>query len=116
MQRGIKRALLNLQDFARNLLDALRNPVSMHGTERHDLQDQHVQRALQQIGSVDTHARLLLDTLHVYTAAYVECQGESWTTDGPPRARPCDSLRPEESAPGYPLAEPPPWAQRIRKP
>src|SRR5262245_48348884 len=46
----IERSLLDLQDIFRDLLQPLRNGVAVERRERHHLQDQHVERALEKIG------------------------------------------------------------------
>ena len=50
VERGVERALADLQDVARHLPDALRDRPAVHRLERDDLQDQQVQRALHEIG------------------------------------------------------------------
>src|SRR5262249_29036490 len=49
VQRGVKCALSNLQDFAGNLADALSDGPSMHGLEGECFQNQQVERALHEI-------------------------------------------------------------------
>ncbi len=49
MQRRVQRPLIDAQHFVGHLLDALRDAPAMHRTERERFQDQHVQRALQDI-------------------------------------------------------------------
>jgi hypothetical protein len=49
IERRVQRALLNLEAILRNLLNAQKDAVSMQRAERDRLEDQHVQRALQQI-------------------------------------------------------------------
>jgi hypothetical protein len=49
MQRWVERALVDLQHVARDLLNALRDSPAMHGLERERLEDQHVQRALEDV-------------------------------------------------------------------
>jgi hypothetical protein len=46
VERGIQRALLNLQLVARHLLDAQQHPVAVRRIERDRLEDQKVERAL----------------------------------------------------------------------
>ena len=63
MKRGIERALLHLEHGAGHLLEPLRDGVPVDRAERDDLQDEHVERALEQVG-----LRLSApcqDTLHV---------------------------------------------------
>ena len=47
IERGIERALLDLQDVARDLLDALGDAPAVHRFERESFQDQQIERALQ---------------------------------------------------------------------
>ena len=61
MKRGIERALLHLQDVLRDLLQALRDGVAVERPERRHLQDQHVERALQQIGFCGRHTLMPRD-------------------------------------------------------
>src|ERR1700733_8744390 len=49
IERWIQRALLDLQLFARDLLNAQQNPVAVQRAKRDRFEDQHVQCALQQI-------------------------------------------------------------------
>jgi hypothetical protein len=50
VERGIQRALLNLQRVARDLLDAQQDPVAVRRAERDRLEDEQVERTLQQLG------------------------------------------------------------------
>src|SRR5262249_25939868 len=50
VQRGIKRPLLHLQCFARDLLDALRDGPAMQRLEREYAENQQVERALYEVG------------------------------------------------------------------
>jgi hypothetical protein len=50
MQRRIKRALMDLQHFVRNLTNALRDAPAVHGLERECPQNQEVEGALDQVG------------------------------------------------------------------
>src|SRR4029078_9754004 len=50
MERGVQRTLLHLQYVARDLLEPLRHGIAVNGPERDDLEDEHVERALQQVG------------------------------------------------------------------
>ena len=52
VESGVERALLDLEDVAGNLLDALGDPPSMHGFEGNGFQDEQVKGALQQIHGV----------------------------------------------------------------
>jgi hypothetical protein len=49
IERRVQRALLNLEAILRNLLNAQKNAVSMQRAEGDRLEDQHVQRPLQEI-------------------------------------------------------------------
>jgi hypothetical protein len=59
MERGIERALLDLQDVAGHLLQALRDGVAVDRAEGDDFQDEDVERALEQVGfgGVARHAK-----------------------------------------------------------
>jgi hypothetical protein len=61
MQSGIKGTLLDLEHGAGHLLEALRDGVAMDRAERDNLQDEHVERALQQVGllAVGGHTKTL---------------------------------------------------------
>src|SRR5262249_37328947 len=50
MQRGIEGALRDLQRVAGNLLESLGDAITVNRTERDNLEDQKIQRALRQIG------------------------------------------------------------------
>jgi hypothetical protein len=50
MQRGIKRTLMDLQHFFRNLTNASRDAPSVHRLERERPQNQEVEGALDQVG------------------------------------------------------------------
>ena len=50
MQRRIERALLDLDDVVRELLQAVGDAVAMERPERDDFQDEQVERALRQVG------------------------------------------------------------------
>ena len=58
MERGIEGTLLHLQHRARHLVETLGDRVPVDGAEGDHLQDEHVERALQQIGlfAVGGHA------------------------------------------------------------
>src|SRR4051812_31191049 len=58
MQCGVERSLVDLQDVARDLLNALRDAPTVHGLEREGLEDEHVERPLQDVGVVGRHPRL----------------------------------------------------------
>ncbi len=49
IERGVQRALLDFQAIFGNLLDAQQNAVAVQGPKGNGLQDQHVQRALQNV-------------------------------------------------------------------
>ena len=55
MESRVHRALLDLQDAARDLLDALRNGPAVLRLERERLQDQEVQSALRQVDAFIRH-------------------------------------------------------------
>jgi hypothetical protein len=59
VQRRVERPLVHAQHITRDLLDALRDAPPMHRLERERLQDQHVQRALQQILFLTAHESTL---------------------------------------------------------
>ena len=75
VQRGIERALLHLQDLARHLLQALGDRVAVNRPEGDDLQDQHVERALEQLG----FRRLIAHTKAIYLSICrtSRCRGTS---------------------------------------
>ena len=50
VQRWIERSLLNVQRVARHLFQPLRNRVAVQWAEGDDLEDEEVERALQQVG------------------------------------------------------------------
>ena len=50
VERGVQRALLNLQRIAGDLLDAQEDAVAMLGPQRDGFENQEVQRALQEFG------------------------------------------------------------------
>jgi hypothetical protein len=45
MERGIEGALMNLEEFFRNLLKALGDGVAVAGAEGDNLKDQHIESA-----------------------------------------------------------------------
>src|SRR5437868_4113661 len=49
MQRGVERALVHLQDIARDLLNPLGYPPAVHGLKGERFQDEHVERALEDV-------------------------------------------------------------------
>ena len=59
MERGIERALIDLQHVSRDLLDALRDAPAVHRLERQRLQDEHVERALEEILFLTSHVRIV---------------------------------------------------------
>src|SRR5262245_22552239 len=75
VQGGIEGALLNLQLVARHLLDAQEDAVSVQRSERNGLEDQQVQRALQQFGGTG-HGVSPRITKGEATASLLGCQGE----------------------------------------
>src|SRR5688500_8029515 len=58
VQRWVERALGNVERLVRNLLDAEQHAVTVQRSERHGLENQHVERARQQIGAL-RHGRQL---------------------------------------------------------
>jgi hypothetical protein len=54
-QRGIERTHLHLENLGRHLPEALRQTEAVHRFELERFQDQHVERALQQIGFFFVH-------------------------------------------------------------
>jgi hypothetical protein len=50
VQGGVKRTVLNLQDFVGAVLDNVGNGVTVGWAEKQCLQDQQIERALQEIG------------------------------------------------------------------
>jgi len=52
MQRWIERALLHLEDFARNLMDALGDGPAVHGFKSESPEDQEIERALRKIDAL----------------------------------------------------------------
>ncbi len=52
VKRGIKRALPNRQGIPRYLLDPLDNGISMNWPQRDDLENQHVEGALEEFSIV----------------------------------------------------------------
>src|SRR5207253_4663198 len=76
MERGIQRALLHKQNFAGNLVDALRNRPAVQGLQSDGAENQAVQSALREIDSAVRHSF----PYHFYredSASLVEAQGES---------------------------------------
>jgi hypothetical protein len=49
MQCGIERARLDLENFARDLLNALPDPIAMQRSQCDDLEDQEIERTLGEI-------------------------------------------------------------------
>ena len=75
VKRRVERALIDAQHVARDLLDALRDAPAVHRLERERLQDEHVERALQEILFLTSHARPLCggDLSNVKRRAGVSC-------------------------------------------
>ena len=66
LQRGIERALLDLQDVVGELADPLRDRPAVQRLERDRLQDQQIDGALNEIGGLphdglQEHMRVLVD-------------------------------------------------------
>jgi hypothetical protein len=74
IQRGIERALLDQQALLRDLLDAEQDAVAVQRSQRNGLEDEKVERALQQLGRV-TYAALL-DRSGEHDAFLLDRQGE----------------------------------------
>jgi hypothetical protein len=55
VQRGLERALLDSERFFRDLLDALRDRVTVQRPERSDLKNQQIKGSLEQVGLCGTH-------------------------------------------------------------
>ena len=88
IQRGIERALLDLQAVLRDLLDAEQDAVAVQRPQRDGLEDEEVEGALQQLCRV-AHAALL-DMPGEDAALLLERQGERAPRgpgQRPPRAR-----------------------------
>ena len=58
MERGIKRALQDFEAVLRDLLDAEEDAVAMQGSKGDSLEDEHVERALEEV-EVSSHAGAL---------------------------------------------------------
>ena len=69
MECRIERPLIDAQDVLRDLLDAQRDSPAVHRLERQGLQDEHVERSLQEILFLTGHGAILRGRL-------VECQEE----------------------------------------
>jgi hypothetical protein len=52
VQRGIQRALLHLQGFARHLLNSLRDGIAVNRAKRHNPHDEEIESSLREIKSV----------------------------------------------------------------
>jgi hypothetical protein len=51
VERGVKRPLVHLEDVAGPLADALGDAPAVQRAERHRLEDEQVERALEQVGA-----------------------------------------------------------------
>src|SRR2546427_5045957 len=82
LERGKERAGVDLEDAARDLLDAAGDTETVEGVEAQGLEDQHVQSALDDFGAGRVHgskvARLHLDSQDV------EVNRRAWWRWGPP--------------------------------
>ena len=58
LQGGVEGARLHVEDVARQLRDALADAPAVHGLQVERLQDQHVERALQEFLGVVWHERM----------------------------------------------------------
>ena len=74
VEGGVKRALLELKKVAGDLLNPLRNGVAMNRPQRHDLEDQHVEGSLEELGFFFAHKAPRCST---YTLHGTACQGEN---------------------------------------
>jgi hypothetical protein len=78
MQRRIQRTLLDLENFAGNLMDPLGNSPAVIGSQGQRSQDQQIERALRKIDALLRHM-LPLRFYREVTLFLVEVQGEgSW--------------------------------------
>ena len=59
MERRVKRALVDLEDVLRELLDALGDAPAVHRARGKGLQDQDVEGSLQEIAAFAGHSGLL---------------------------------------------------------
>ncbi len=66
VQRRIERALLDLDDLAGDLLQPLRDCVTVQRPERHDFENQQIERALRQVGLGARH-RMVRAPHYTYT-------------------------------------------------
>jgi hypothetical protein len=66
MERWIERALLDDENFFGDLAYPLRDAVAVDGTEGNDLEDEHVEGALQEVGFFGgSHSRCLSLTFYL---------------------------------------------------
>ena len=56
MERGIERALMDLEEFFRYLLKSLRDGVAVVGAQGHHLEDQHIESATEEFLFAFIHA------------------------------------------------------------
>ena len=73
LERGEERAGIDLEHAARDLLDAPRDAEAVHRLEAERLEDEHVERALDDIGVRLVHAKTALDRcgpLHAHAALF----------------------------------------------
>jgi len=63
-----------MQRFPRNLLKPVHDPITVNRLEGTNFQDQHVERALEELG-VPWRSGLPRHSRYEHTAAYLECQG-----------------------------------------
>jgi len=66
VQRWIQRSLLHVQHLPGDLPDAQRNSVAVNRAHCYDLQDQHIQRALQKVGLIGRRHRTALLSMTIY--------------------------------------------------
>src|SRR5437016_1073486 len=86
MQRGIKGALIDLQNLFGNLTDALRDAPAVHGLQSYCLEDQQVQRALHQIGWLG-HCALLSTSPATHLLSMNDRTGLDYSLDSCQRIR-----------------------------
>ena len=86
MQRRIERTGLHLQHVAGNLLDAEDDAPAVHRLERQGLEDEQVQRALQQVGRFGHEVGPYIRTIESKAKPSLDCQEK-------PARRMTDTLR-----------------------
>src|SRR5437899_1755376 len=83
MQRGIKRSFFDAQHFLRDLLNGLRDAVSVHGPTRERFQDKHLQRALDQLAIrplfLSSHRRLIGICARIVRLSSLKLSDKIWS-------------------------------------